>query len=95
LNYVFAGPELHHRHHSLVLADSRTNFGNILIVWDLIFGTFKLPKDERMGPGVGVHELEVPEKFLPQILLPFELSRWERPELAERGLALTRVEESA
>jgi sterol desaturase/sphingolipid hydroxylase (fatty acid hydroxylase superfamily) len=95
LNYLFAGPELHHRHHSLVLVDSRTNFGNILIVWDLIFGTFKYSPNDRMGPGVGVHELEVPEKFMNQILLPFELSRWERPELAERGVALTRVEESA
>jgi len=95
LNYLFAGPELHHRHHSLVLADSRSNFGNILIVWDLVFGTFKLPAHERMGAGVGVHELKVPEKFWAQILLPFELSRWERPELAERGLSLTRVEDSA
>ena len=89
LNYVFAGPELHHRHHSLDLADSRTNFGNILIVWDLVFGTFKLPGNERMGPGGGVHELEIPEDYLAHLALPFQLSRWERPELAGLGMPLT------
>jgi sterol desaturase/sphingolipid hydroxylase (fatty acid hydroxylase superfamily) len=95
LNYVFAGPELHHRHHSLVLADSRTNFGNILIVWDLVFQTFKLSKQQRMDAGVGVYELQVPENFGDQLLLPFQLDRWEKPELAHQGLSLTNSPQSA
>jgi sterol desaturase/sphingolipid hydroxylase (fatty acid hydroxylase superfamily) len=95
LNYVFAGPELHHRHHSLRLDDSRTNFGNILIIWDILFGTFKFPKNERMGAGVGVHELEVPDRFGVQLLLPFHLSRWEKPEQAKEGMPLTGARGSA
>lgn len=43
LNYVISGPELHRWHHA---ADPRLggcNFGNNLIVWDLVFGTWYLP----------------------------------------------------
>ena len=49
LNYVFSGPELHRWHHSELIAESDTNYGNVLIIWDLLFGTWFLPN----GRGVG------------------------------------------
>jgi len=78
LNHVFAGPELHHRHHSLRIVDSRTNFGNILCLWDKIFGTWSLPRGERFGSGVGVYELDLPESYFSHLMLPFELGKWEK-----------------
>ena len=52
LNYVISGPELHRWHHSVKIKESNKNFGNNLIVWDLLFGTWHLPKAkdvERLG----------------------------------------------
>lgn len=40
LNYVFIGTELHRTHHSADAAEAG-NFGSVLSVWDLLFGTFR------------------------------------------------------
>lgn len=53
LNYLISGPELHRWHHSRRPAESNSNYGNNLIVWDLLFGTFHLPRD-RMVDELGV-----------------------------------------
>ncbi len=95
LNHVLAGPELHRRHHSILLEDSRKNFGNILILWDKLFGTFSLPKGENFGPnpGVGVEELEISESYLAHLALPFMLTQWETLSLPDPR-ALTPLGES-
>ena len=46
LNYLVSGPELHRWHHSRQPQESAANYGNNLIVWDLLFGTRFLPKGE-------------------------------------------------
>lgn len=53
LNYVFNTAELHRWHHSTTIDISKKNCGKILSVWDIVFGTFYLPKHhdgiERVG----------------------------------------------
>lgn len=39
LSWLVATPSLHRTHHSLDMHEGNTNFGNNLIVWDLVFGT--------------------------------------------------------
>ncbi len=39
LNYLFIGTETHRFHHSAKV-DEAKNYGNTLVVWDIIFGTF-------------------------------------------------------
>jgi sterol desaturase/sphingolipid hydroxylase (fatty acid hydroxylase superfamily) len=39
LNYVFVGPELHRFHHSAEVSEAQ-NYGAVLSIWDLAFGTF-------------------------------------------------------
>lgn len=39
LNYVFIGNELHRYHHSTEI-DEAKNYGSILALWDIVFGTF-------------------------------------------------------
>ncbi len=39
LNYIVSTAELHRWHHSQVIAESNKNFGNNLIIWDLLFGS--------------------------------------------------------
>ena len=48
LNYLLSGPELHRWHHSVFAKESNTNFGNNLIIWDILFGTRFLPKDRQV-----------------------------------------------
>ena len=49
LNYIISGPELHRWHHSKLIEESNNNYGNNLIIWDLLFGTWFLPKGLLVG----------------------------------------------
>jgi ornithine lipid hydroxylase len=58
-NYVFNSAELHRWHHSQVFAEANQNFGKVLCVWDLVFGTWLGRDDQEMGdvgltPGEGL-----------------------------------------
>jgi ornithine lipid hydroxylase len=70
LNYLVAGPELHRWHHSLDTGEANHNFGNTLIVWDLVFGTRFLPKDRAVA-ALGAAAAPYPSGFLAQLLRPF------------------------
>lgn len=70
LNYLISGPELHRWHHSEIVDESDTNFGNNLIVWDLLFGTRFLPDDREVGP-LGLVNRNYPTGFLVQMKTPF------------------------
>jgi ornithine lipid hydroxylase len=41
LNKVFSTPEVHRWHHSTIPDEANRNFGNALLIWDHVFGTFK------------------------------------------------------
>jgi sterol desaturase/sphingolipid hydroxylase (fatty acid hydroxylase superfamily) len=56
LNYVFIGTELHRFHHSADVHEAQ-NFGAVLTVWDLIFGTFYYSKD-AVPKEIGVFQPE-------------------------------------
>lgn len=50
-NYLFIGTELHRHHHSADLREAQ-NYGTVIPLWDLIFGTFVYQpgkKPERLG----------------------------------------------
>jgi sterol desaturase/sphingolipid hydroxylase (fatty acid hydroxylase superfamily) len=70
LNYIVSGPELHRWHHSELIEESDTNFGNNLIVWDLAFGTRFLPEGREVGP-LGLINRGYPMGFLAQMKTPF------------------------
>lgn len=70
LNYVVAGPELHRWHHARSPKDANVNFGNNLIVWDLLFGTWFLPRDRQVGE-LGLPNRRYPAGFLAQLVAPF------------------------
>jgi sterol desaturase/sphingolipid hydroxylase (fatty acid hydroxylase superfamily) len=55
LRYVVVTPDLHRVHHSSWQPETDSNFGAVLPVWDLVFGTFRAtPRDghERMRLGL-------------------------------------------
>lgn len=71
LNYIFNSAQLHRWHHSRIVKESNTNYGKILVIWDLLFGTFYLPKGREVEE-VGTVENNVPVDFLGQGKYPFQ-----------------------
>lgn len=71
LNYIFNTAELHRWHHSIIVEQSNNNFGKVLVIWDLIFGTRYLPKNEEVGK-LGVDSpMELPKDIIGQMKYPF------------------------
>lgn len=71
LNYVFNTAELHRWHHSTIIRESNTNFGKMLSVWDLCFGTFWFPRDKGVAE-VGIENEAIPDGFMKQLTYPFK-----------------------
>jgi sterol desaturase/sphingolipid hydroxylase (fatty acid hydroxylase superfamily) len=78
LNYLFSMAELHRWHHSRLVEESDHNFGNNLCVWDLVFGTWFLPKERAVGP-LGLQADDYPESFMRQIAAPFHARDISKP----------------
>ena len=70
LIWIVAGPELHRWHHSKVVEEANHNFGNNLVVWDIVFGTRYLPIEIEVGD-LGVQIPAYPMSFLQQLIAPF------------------------
>jgi len=70
LNHLVSGPELHRWHHSMLPAESNSNFGNNLIVWDTLFGTRYFPARRQVGP-LGLINRAYPTGFAAQMRTPF------------------------
>lgn len=75
LKYVVITPETHYWHHAKNIPGRYgTNFASVLTIWDLLFGSFYLPKDKSMKPILGVPDQEeVPNTFLGQMAYPFKI----------------------
>ncbi len=74
LHRVVITPEFHHWHHTNEPDAINTNYSVFLPAWDLIFGTYFMPRDRR--PSVyGVSE-EIPRGMWRQLMHPFrDMSR--------------------
>ncbi|MDR4481095.1 MAG: sterol desaturase family protein [Nitrospira sp.] len=70
LNYVVSGPELHRWHHSMLKEESNHNYGNHLIVWDVVFGSRYLPADREVGM-LGLMNRRYSDGFVAQMTAPF------------------------
>lgn len=86
LNYIFSMSELHRWHHSRLIEESNSNYGNNLILWDLVFGTYLNPSDRQIG-SIGLLSESYPARYLGQLMAPFRRERldkphdfWDRPE---------------
>lgn len=69
LNYVVGSAETHRWHHSREPREANANYGNTVIVWDLVFGTWFLPKNRAIGE-LGLHR-RLPQSFWALMAAPF------------------------
>lgn len=78
LNWLVSSAELHRWHHARQPEISDHNFGNNLIVWDVLFGTRYLPSD-RDSEDLGLPNHAYPAGFLAQLRTPFIAQIDKRP----------------
>jgi sterol desaturase/sphingolipid hydroxylase (fatty acid hydroxylase superfamily) len=71
LSYVFNTPELHRWHHSKVLREGNKNYGENLMVWDLLFRSHFIDSKRRPPVKIGITQV-MPEKFSDQLVWPFK-----------------------
>lgn len=69
LSYIFNTPGLHRWHHSKKLREGNTNYGENIMLWDLLFGTF-FNEDRRPPTNIGITD-HMPRRFIHQIIWPF------------------------
>lgn len=74
LGWIFSVGDAHRWHHSERIDEANTNFGSILLVWDIAFGTRYLPRD-RSPELVGI-DRELPAAYLGQLAAPFRAAVW-------------------
>lgn len=79
LDYIFATPGVHRWHHSMNLDEGDMNYGENVVIWDLLFGTYYNSESKRPPKFIGIPEY-MPPLFRHQLMWPF-LSRKKRAEI--------------
>jgi sterol desaturase/sphingolipid hydroxylase (fatty acid hydroxylase superfamily) len=84
LRRLFVTPAVHHIHHSSRRAETDSNYGEVLTLWDRLFGTYReLPvaalRETRFGLGDGADEAG----FVGQLRAPFTRPRRQPPVASE------------
>jgi len=70
LNYLISSAELHRWHHSRKIKESNSNYGNNIIIWDILFGTYFFPKDQQVNE-LGLVNRQYPLTYRAQLKTPF------------------------
>jgi sterol desaturase/sphingolipid hydroxylase (fatty acid hydroxylase superfamily) len=68
--YVLASPVFHRWHHTSLEEGGNTNFAGTFPVWDILFGTFRMPEGE-LPDNYGVHDQAIPAEIGGQLAYPF------------------------
>lgn len=82
LDYIFVTPGVHRWHHSMNLSEGDMNYGENVVLWDLVFGTYFNSRTKRPPAFIGVPEY-MPPRFVHQLMWPF-LSVKSRAEIQAR-----------
>jgi len=77
LYYIFNIVDLHRWHHSKVEARSNNNYGNNLIVYDVLFGTRYLPT-EKPPSDIGLKNPDYPQFYWGQFMAPFRRGKLDK-----------------
>ena len=70
LRYVISSPVFHRWHHTKINEGGMKNFAGLFPIWDILFGTFYMPKGQY-PQNFGIDE-NMPESFKGQMLYPFK-----------------------
>ena len=68
--YVLATPVFHRWHHTALEQGGNTNFAGTFPIWDVLFGTFRMPTGE-LPSGDGIDDHGFPAEIAGQLAYPF------------------------
>jgi len=74
ISYLFVTPNMHKFHHHNELPWTDSNYGNMLSIWDRLFGTFVYDDVKKVVYGVDIADHKNDESLLTQLGLPFDQS---------------------
>jgi sterol desaturase/sphingolipid hydroxylase (fatty acid hydroxylase superfamily) len=76
LNWILSMAEVHRWHHSRRIDEANANYGQTLLLWDIVFGTRRVPRREP-PEDVGLPDLPAyPTGWLGQVASPFDGQLW-------------------
>lgn len=75
LRRLIAGAETHRWHHKREYEDTQVNFGEVLLVWDRLFGTFLDERQRLAADAVGLRSRAAPSSYVGQLAWPFRVPR--------------------
>lgn len=84
LNYIFNTPCLHRWHHSMDLREGNMNYGENLMLWDILFRTYYDDTTRRPPAEIGIKEA-MPKGFFGQLWAPFVWTSYQQREKAKAG----------
>jgi sterol desaturase/sphingolipid hydroxylase (fatty acid hydroxylase superfamily) len=71
LSYIIVTPNMHKFHHHFEMPWTNTNYGNMLSVWDRIFGTFVYDDLTKIQYGIDLADHTDDENVFVQLGIPF------------------------
>ncbi|MCB0278331.1 MAG: sterol desaturase family protein [Calditrichaeota bacterium] len=71
-NYIFNTPELHRWHHQADPLIGNSNYGENLMIYDHLFGTFYFDPNRKPDSAIGIREY-MPDGFTEQLRYPFTM----------------------
>ncbi len=76
IGIIFITPNMHHIHHHHELPHTNKNYGDVLSIWDRIFGTYSEFDNNKIVFGVDTfEEIEINTTFKSLLKIPFEKYR--------------------
>lgn len=86
LSRVWVTPNMHKVHHSRVMAETDTNYGNLLSVYDRVLGTFT-PSERALSVAYGLEDVDPNEarSFAGMNMMPWRAGNRQSLEIAEAG----------
>lgn len=81
LSYIFSTNEVHRWHHSTKMREANNNYGNVLMIWDLVFRTYFNPTLKAPSMvGLSGQSLMPDDSFWKLMFVPFQHKYWKKPE---------------
>lgn len=91
-DYIFSSPKNHRYHHSKNLEEGNSNYGGDVIFWDILFGTFYLPKGKTPSDEIGIGGMpNYPQTFVGLMMAPFTYHKIKKE---AEGLVLEQPEDA-
>jgi len=94
-DYIFSTPKNHRYHHSKKISEGNSNYAGDVILWDLLFGTFYLPKGKTPSDDIGLADMpNYPQHWVGLMLAPFRFKSLKRDAQKMHAMSETRMMKS-